>query len=324
MRRRPQSILKLKVNGPGIRPGRIPIPDLLVICKEAQLAVTRQAEALLGGNSLRPGPAHDNVRIECTLELFAIGKGSATMSFAAPEQTAEFRAEFQQELAGLSEEVKFPRLSEMAVHEVVQSIQEMEKGDGASAVPGVTRSLQEMGKVLVSTGVTSIEWIVPRAAGRKRAAAVFDRKVYEHIAPGAQDRTRRKPIELDGVLEMADFKESDLKCGIHLPDGHRATCSFETDLADDVFAALRHVARITGTAVINPATKRPEDIQLTAVTVLDPFLAKTDEFIAGASLEQLARAQGVHVKTAERVPRDVWPENEDVDAFLADIYRRRA
>jgi len=320
MRRRPRTILRLRVAGPGIRPGRIPIPDLLVICGEAQSAVTRQAEAMLGGKSLRTGPARETVRAECTLDLFAIGKGSATMSFAQPESNQTL----QQELNDvLQEPLDIQRLSEVAVREVVQSIQEIKKGDIASVAPGVIRSLQGMG-ALLSNGVTSIEWIMPRAAGRKRTSAVFDRMVYERIVPHPKETEQRKPIQLDGILEMADFKESDLKCSMHMAGGYRATCSFDAARADDVYAALRHLARITGTAVINRTTKRPEDVRLTSVIVLDPFLANADAFFKGLNLEQLARAQGVDRDHNIDSPRDVWPENDDIDAFLADIYSRRA
>jgi hypothetical protein len=237
------------------------------------------------------------------------------MSFAQPEP----KQDLQQALG----DIDVQRLSETSVREVVHSIQEIRKGHVASVAPGVVRSFQEMG-TLLANGVTSIEWIMPRAAGRKRTAAVFDRTVYESIVPQPKEPSLRKPIELDGILEMADFKESDLKCSIHMADGHRATCSFDNDSADDVYAALRHVARITGTAVINPTTKRPEDIQLTSVTVLDPLLVNADEFFSGLSLEQLAQAQGVDLGQDIRPISDAWPENEDLDEFLADIYSRRA
>src|SRR5947199_407125 len=41
-RRRPKPVLTLKVSGPDIASGRIPVPDLLVICQHAQSAVNRQ------------------------------------------------------------------------------------------------------------------------------------------------------------------------------------------------------------------------------------------------------------------------------------------
>ena len=54
--------LVLKIHGPEIKSGRIPVPDLVVICEQAQSAVNRQAEALEGRQTLRPGPPLERVR----------------------------------------------------------------------------------------------------------------------------------------------------------------------------------------------------------------------------------------------------------------------
>lgn len=77
----PKPALVLKVSGPDIRSGRIPVPELLVLCQHAQSAVNRQAEALEGRQTLRPGPKLGKVLHECTLELVSLGKGSAVLGF---------------------------------------------------------------------------------------------------------------------------------------------------------------------------------------------------------------------------------------------------
>ena len=65
------------------------VPDLLRICQAAQDAVNRQAEAMRGGSSLRPGPKTSEVYDECTLELTGIEKGSTVLPFrfAKPQQS---------------------------------------------------------------------------------------------------------------------------------------------------------------------------------------------------------------------------------------------
>jgi hypothetical protein len=118
---------------------------------------------------------------------------------------------------------------------------------------------------------------------------------------------------------MADFKLGDLKCIIHSPDGQRVTCSFTADIEDDVYQALRHVARVTGTATTSPRTNRTEQIALSSVKVLDPFFGHTEDFFSGVSLEQLTKAQGVDPMFDLRTLRNVWLEDEDVDTFLAAI-----
>jgi hypothetical protein len=56
---------------------------------------------------------------------------------------------------------------------------------------------------------------------------------------------------------------------------------------------------------------------------LDPFLGQAEGFFAPLSLEQLTRAQGVDPAFDLRTLTDAWPEDEDVDAFLAAIDNAR-
>jgi hypothetical protein len=302
------------VNGPHIKPGRIPIPELLVLCQHAQSAVNRQAEVLRGKRGLRPGPTATLVKDECTLELFAIGKGSAVMSFAGPESQPRPQGDL---------DLDMEKLGEAAVRKVIASIRNLKKKQTVPSMDiGVKRSLQEMG-VLLSNGVRTIEWSTPGVRGKqRRMTAVFDsdtRDRINEVKPSASTRT----IDIDGRLEMADFKLEDLKCIIHTPEGNRVTCSFTSDLEDDVYKALRHVARVTGDADINPTTKRPEHIALSTVRVLDPFFGNAGEFFSGLSVEQLTKAQGVDPAHDLRTLKNAWPENDDVEAFLAGVYQAR-
>jgi hypothetical protein len=47
------------------------------------------------------------------------------------------------------------------------------------------------------------------------------------------------------------------------------------------------------------------------------------DFHSGRSLQQLAEAQGVEPLTNPRVLVGGWPDGEDVDEFLEDIYSSR-
>lgn len=304
------------MKGPHIKPGRITIRELLVICEQAQTAVNRQAEVLRGRRGLRPGPTATLVRDECTLELFSIGRGSAVMSFAGPEPTPQAQADL---------DLDMEKLGEAAVREVVRSLRTAKKRTPVVMDIGVKRTFQELGKLL-NNGVTSIEWSTPGIRGRhSRLTAVFDDDARAHIEETALE-VSSKPTEIDGRLEMADFKLGDLKCIIHTPDGQRVTCSFTTDIEDDVYQALRHVARVTGTATVNPNTKRTEQIALSSVKVLDPFFGHARpasppvvDFFSGLNLEQLTKAQGVDPTFDLRTLENAWPENEDVETFLAAI-----
>jgi hypothetical protein len=124
-------------------------------------------------------------------------------------------------------------------------------------------------------------------------------------------------ITMDGRLEMADFKPDDYKCLIHAPSGQRVVCTFTRELEDDVYRALRHVARVTGLATYVRPSDRLEKIALRTVQILDPFLDQTETFFQHRTLDQLTREQGVDPAVDLRTLRDAWPDDEDVDAFLA-------
>lgn len=308
-RKRPKSILRLKVNGPHIRPGRIPIPELLVICEQAQTAVNRQAEVLRGKRGLRPGPTTTLVKDECTLELFSIGRGSAVLSFAGPEPKHQAQADL-----GLD----IDKLGEAAVREVVKALRSVKRRTPIAMDVGVKRTFQEMGKLLIN-GINRIEWSTPGVRGNgSRVTAVFDDVARARIDETVANSSSKR-IEIDGRLEMADFKLGDLKCIIHTPDGQRVTCSFTADIEDGVYQALRHIARVTGIATINPKTKRTEQIALSSVKVLDPFFGHTGDFFSSLSLEQLTKAQGVDPAFDLRTLKNAWPEDEEVETFLAAI-----
>src|SRR5882672_3444076 len=305
-RRRPKSILRLKVSGPHIKPGRIPIPELLEICEHAQSAVNRQAEVLRGKRGLRPGPTTTVVRTECTLELFAIGKGSAALSFAGPEPQPQPQGHFP-------EMEDMEKLGEAAVMRVARDLRAAKgrRWSPANMDVGVRRSFEEMGKVL-DNGVTKIEWIAPAVRGKSsQVKAVFDDSVRERIVDIHESST--KNIELDGRLEMADFKLEDLKCMIHIPGGQRVPCSFSADIEEDVYEALRRVVRVTGTATVNPKTRKYEHIDLSTVKVLNPPLGLGDDFFKVLTLEQLTKVQGVDPTFDLRTLEDAWPEGEDVE-----------
>jgi hypothetical protein len=310
-RKRPTSILRLKVKGPHIKPGRIPVPELLVICKHAQDAVNRQADVIRGKPGVRPGPVPSALKVECTLEVFSIGRGSAVVDFAGPEPIPS-----PQQPLDLG---RIESLGETAVREIVTALRASKKARAHITMDvGVKRSLQEMGGLL-NNGVSSIEWIAPAIRGkRSRIAAMYDEDVRDRLGEAPAQKGKTKPVSVDGRLEMADFQTEGLKCIIHTAS-KRIPCSFSSDLEDDVYAALRHIARVAGKGTINPKTKQIDEIDLASVVVLDPSMLEREGFFATPTLEQLTKEQGVDPTFDIRTLRDAWPDDEDVDKFLAAI-----
>jgi hypothetical protein len=310
MAKRIHPLLKLRIEGPGIRAGTISVPDLVKILTAAQNAVSRQAEAMRGGQSLRPGPKSSVVYQECTLELTGVEKGSTVLPFVL--------AKSQQQLP-MPDMTTFGR---DVVREVVTAVKNIgsrnPRKTGFEA--GLLDSLSEMGEVL-NRDVTRIEWIVP-GNGRRAVKAVFDRRVRERVMQRIKTPSTRT-MTVEGVLEMADFKEQDHKCRIHPALGQPIACTFTPEQGQEIYEALRKPVSISGTATINPNSDKVESIAIKSIGVTEQLLVGAREFHSGKSLQELANAQGVEPLTNPRVLVGGWPEDDDVDEFVEDIYSSR-
>lgn len=307
--RRVKPLLQLRVQGPGVRSGSITVPDLIRICRATQDAVTRQAEAMRGGRSLRSGPKSSVVYQECTLELTGIKKGSTVLPFVL--------AKNQQHL---------PSMTSFG-HEVVREVASAVKTLGARKLGsdvrfevGLLDSLRDMGEVL-NKDVTKIEWIVP-SNGKSAVKAVYDKRVRERVIEQIKLPTSR-PETVEGMLEMADFRAQDHKCRILPPVGQPILCTFSSDQEDEIQGALRKPVRVKGIATINPNNGKIDSIEVKAVSIVDELSVGAKDFFIAKSLQQLAGAQGVSPISNPRALAGGWPEADDIDSFLEDVYSGR-
>ena len=305
----PRRVLTLKVAGQ-VRPGRIAIPDLLVICQHVQQAVNRQAEALEGSRrTQRRGPAREKVRAECTLELSGIRHGSPTTALGF-------------ELAKPQQVLPLVRMyGEDVLAKVAEAIESVAEDRTDEVDPGVLHSLNDLGEVFDRKKVRSIEWIVPGAKGHKRHDVVFDQKVRKRVAERLRP-PQVQPREIEGTIEMADFDAEHQRCRIHPVFGPPIPCAFDAKLADAVLSVMRKPAKITGEASVNTHTGKVELIQIHSAVPIDPLTLGAD-FFAGHTFDELARLQGVEPLQDISVLAGGWPEDKEPDEMLADIYRQR-
>src|SRR5215467_11805675 len=140
-------LLQIKLRGPGIRRGRISIPDLLKICQETQNTVNKQAEALKGRKTIHPGPTSAIIQEECTLELVGIKPNCTTLEFELAKQQMAFPV-----TPGFGAEV---------VGEVGHTIKKLRSrrppSDGIDS--GVLLSLYKLSGLVAPRGISSIEWV---------------------------------------------------------------------------------------------------------------------------------------------------------------------
>lgn len=307
MSKKPKYVLQLRVEGPGVHPGAIAIPALVRICQATQDAVNRQAEAMRGGQSLRPGPKTSEVYEECTLELAGIKKGSTVLPFrlANPQQV-------------LPESLTF---GVDVVAKVVTAVKDV-ASDGQNVEPGVLDSLKSIGEVLERCRISKIEWIAPPRPGHRAIKAVFDGKTRERVLQKIKSPSQKQET-VEGVLEMADFKEQEHRCRIHPPIGQPILCSFDERQEDLIYESLRKPVRVTGTARINPNSGKIEELHVEKIGIVEQLLLGAKDFFTGRSIEQLAEVQGVKPMDKPNVLAGGWPADQDIDAFLEEIYSTR-
>jgi hypothetical protein len=306
-------LLQLKVEGPGVRSGGIDVPELLKICEHVQSTVNRKAEALEGQRSLRPGPITSAVRKECTLRLIALKKGSVTLSFAQakPQLPLPGAGTFGQEVVeGVATDLK-------ALFRKPKGL--LDEGFD----PGVLDSLKNLGDVLQGKSITRMEWVVPKGNGRKTAVkAIYNKTVHERVI----ERIivpRRETTAIEGILEMADFRESDKRCRIHPPVGSPVLCSFDAEKEEEVYAVLRKPVKVQGEAILDPHTKRIELIHIKKIIPLEPLSLGASAFFSGKSIEELAALQGVKPLQNVGVLAGGLPADENLDELIEEIYRDR-
>ena len=297
--------MQLKVDGPGIRKGRVPVPELVRICREAQDAINRQAEALKKRKTYHPGPVGHSIQEECTLELTGIhGNSPTTLDFdlRKPQRALPFTQEF----------------GEKAIREIIAGLRK--RSDGVD--PGVLLRMYTMAEVITSKLISRIEWIAPSRNGHNgKTSAAITKAVRNRLAK--QLSTPRKAVvEVAGVLDMADFKPEDFRCRIDSPIGAPVVCTFDPSKADQVQKLLRENVRVKGEGTINPYTDKVEVLHISEIVASLEALAD-QSFFANPSLQELLAASNVKPITDPSVLAGWVPEDEDVDEMVKYIYESR-
>jgi len=303
-------VLTLKIRGPGVRSGRVSVPDLIKICQDAQSAVKRQAEAMEGRKTIHPGPVNEQIRNECTLELIAIRRGSTTLDFGLvkPQMILPF------------EDVR--QFGADVVEELTDTIKSLGNGNKKRNLDaGVLQSLYGLGSI-VDGRITELEWIAPKSGGRKSIKGLVNKKVRERAAAQLSG-PRFKVTHIDGVLDMADFSRRERKCRIDPAIGASVTCTFGSDHENDVQALLRQPVRVTGLGKIQPHSDRVDSLEIQRIEPLPSLSLGEGNFFLSPSIQQLAASQGAKPFRDVSVLAGVL-NDEEVDDFIAEIYRARS
>jgi hypothetical protein len=312
-------LLKISLSGPGVKPGRIALPVLLKVCHEVQTAINRQAAAIEAKKSDKP--ATEQVLRECELDLIALRKGSTTLDFAP----ANKQMSLLPDMAMIG--VEAVNAVAATVHAVNQR-----RGKWKPPDPSVLDSLEDLGTVF-DAGINKVKWMGPPKNGHKATSAEFVPATLKRLKQRKQQSFSLKsepivasvsdalpsatpipaPVQqsfFEGLLEAVEGKVR-----ITPAAGPPSTLNYDADKFENILSALHKPVRVT----VDPkAPRKIVDIEVTEV----PILFDTASFFNSKSIDQLIAEQQVQPIADISVLSGAIPD-EDVDEFIADIYRDR-
>ena len=207
------------------------------------------------------------------------------------------------------------------VEELADTIKSLGNGNKKRDLdPGVLQSIYGLGSVVEAGRITELDWIVPKA-GSKRIVGSVNKKVRERAATRLSGPTF-KVVQIDGVLDMADFSRRDRKCRIDPAAGSCVICTFGPDHENSIQMLLRQPVRVVGIGKIQPHSDRVESLEIRKIEPLPSLSLGEGNFVLSPSLEQLAAAQGTKPIRDIRVLGG-FLSDEEVDEFVSGIYQSR-
>lgn len=309
-----RSPLVLHLSGPAVAQGRLPLADLVEIGRHVQTGIERVARLIRGyPTSLRRGKLPQEIAAACALEIVAFESGSVQIVLDLPHNQAQLDA-FD--------------LGEHALEALVNGLADV-SGD-APALPvgydaGVLLAVRDIGRIL-DRGVDEIELRLATRSVRRNVR--YDKQGRDRVARRVHEPLSNQRT-VEGLLLMADFKESGTRCRVHTSWGEVVNCTFEDQLADQVQDVLRKYVRVTGPAQQDPV---PGRIMSLAIADIEPVEPKTPweggaDFWTERSVRELAEEagldRGARFDDVRGRGAALWESDEDLEEFLRGIHARR-
>ena len=310
----------VKLEGPGVKPGRVRLDDFLRLGQEVLRAVERVSLVLQGSaGSQRAGRRPQDIRSATSLDVVEVthGSPSAVIRFERSEPQAS---------------IPDTDLGFEAFEKFVQGLQAVTSESEAYPTgydAGVLLAIRDAGR-LFDRGVDRIEFTLDHPT--RPNCVVYDRNGYTRIqkrivGPQLNKRT------IEGRLLMADFKERGSRLRVHPSSGDPVICLFDESLRDEVYRSILHFVRVTGEAKEDAISKKIVSIQISDIErieskedqvteVLPSGAPLPGDFWQAMSFDELAAAQGVGPITNIDALVGTWP-GEVNDGFEESIHKLR-
>lgn len=304
--KRQQPLLSFKFEGPSIRDGRILYDDLSSFVSGIRTAIQRIVNSIQTGESVRTGRPPRTVQLLSALEVVSMKRGSFRLGLDLRRDAMI--------LPGLD-------LGAEATDKLVLGIRSMAQNKPLPKEfdEGVLTTLRDAGRVM-DRGIDRVRINAATTFGARRA--VYAQKTRAIIIRTISSYQKEYAV-IEGRLLGADLKEDRLRCRIEPSVGEPINCRFDEITTEPVMRLMRRFVQARGEASYEPMTSK---IASFFIRDLEPIETATSmpealnsPFWRTKTFEELATEQGVGpIDDLSRVGGG-WPEDEDVDQFLASI-----
>jgi len=296
-------VLKMRLTGGDARLGSVPASDVGRLLVGVERVVARAAGDVSGRRVKQTGRWRTQIKSAAQFRLRAIGEGSVVVELELPDIVPD--AETLDSDAST--------LGQLGLASALKTI----AGDTSDAdiAAAFVKLADEVG---IGSRYDALEFDTElEDAPRHVKLDVTARNRLQDVAARAEALIRED--SLVGVLVEADFEK--LTARLRSPDGESVIVDFEEDLADELQAALRSPAQLSGEIVYNPETSRAERVELRAITRAEQLSMGLDpgDFWDDVTIETLRRQNGVEPSTSETVLHDPDLTDDEADAFLAAL-----
>lgn len=300
--------LFVRIDGPGVKHGRIDLSDLARISADLQKIIYRIARVLRGEPGTKAGHPEADIGRLCALELVGLEASSVGLPLTLAERERPFQG---QDLGAAALD---------ALVEGLDRIADENEGLPQGWDMGVVQGLRDLGRDL----------------GRGKSVIVFTRtwngqQKTAHLTPEVRDRivdrirgTVPDRREVVGQLMMADFDVAHRRCRIDPAFGPSVECRFGEELEDVVLSFLRSYVRATGEAELDLYGHIQRLHILDLEPVEPPSAAESSGFWDAIDIDELSRVQQISpFRDAAEYAAATWESDEELDEFMEELRRDR-
>jgi len=316
--------LTIRLTGPTIGSGRIPVSQLLRLLSQFNKVVFRVGRVLLGeSDSVRKGRVQRSITDETALDLVEVTHGSPATVLGLERSLG------QQVIESMDFGKEIIEKSLHGLKHIQTAAEELPPGFDA----GVLLAWRDLG-VMFEQGISEVTFRLNHR--HQRLTTEYTERGFHRV----QQRIQGPLLNIrtvEGRLLMADFKEHGTRCRIHPSAGEPIICLFSEAQKDEVLENILRFVRIVGEAKEDPITGKITSIVLQDIQRLENCEQERldrlphgtplpSDFWVSPSLDALAEAQGTRPMDDVSSIFGTWPGDPDdgFEQIIIDLRKRNA